>query len=391
MARPGAPAPRMPALGVTPGDARAAARTLLARYPVLRELVYEQAPLAVGVLLAAFAVGYFQYGFIPGGERAFPVAGVAVAPWHLVWMGFWTGYAMAVVGQASGTFTLAYSASVLQFTGLALSPTTLLTTFLNPFGALLGFKRGRQWNLDMAVWLCLGAILGAPLGPFLRVYGLSDPVPFKALIGLALLVTAIQLCVEATPWYLRRGARRRAFKQKFDAHEAAARAARISTGRPQDFQIVTVARSLGQVRIAYWGAEVTLTTPAMLFIGFIVGIAGSALGIGGGFLLVPILVIAYGLPLYVVVAASIPYVVVLSFAGLFGYLVTLPLLTGVSIPPDWSFGLFVASGAIAGSWLAAKTQRFIPEIYLKPALGVVTGIVGVLYVANYFGALPFQV
>jgi hypothetical protein len=33
----------------------------------------------------------------------------------------------------------------------------------------------------------------------------------------------------------------------------------------------------------------------------------------------------------------------------------------------------------------------IPEKYLKPMLGVVTGVVGLLYILNYFWKLPFNV
>lgn len=383
------------ALVLPPGEpvGRSFSTVFFARHPVLQELVREQALLVFAVLFTALAASYLQYGSaLPSGEYAFAGAGIPVTAWHLVWMGIWTGYAMALVGQASGTLSLAYSASVLQFNAVSLSPTTLLITFLNPLGALFGFRRTHQWNMDMAAWLCVGAILGAPLGPFIRVYLLSDPVPFKALIGVALLITAVQLCVEITPWYLRRAQRQRAFKHKFDHAQAlAARAGRLGSGLPDDFRIVTVERTFRRVRIAYWGEETTLATSAMLAIGFAVGVAGSALGIGGGFLLVPILVIAYGLPMYVVVAASIPYVIVLSLVGLLSYLVTLPLLTGISIPPDWSFGLFVACGAIVGSWLAAKTQRFIPETYLKPLLGIVTGAIAALYLVNYFWRLPFQV
>ena len=83
--------------------------------------------------------------------------------------------------------------SVLQFGSVSVSPTTLIITFLNPFGALLGFWRGRQWNLDLALWPCLGAVIGSPIGPFIRVYWLSDPVPFKALIGVALLLMSVHL------------------------------------------------------------------------------------------------------------------------------------------------------------------------------------------------------
>ena len=31
----------------------------------------------------------------------------------------------------------------------------------------------------MARWLCIGGIMGAPLGPFVRTYFLSDPVPLR--------------------------------------------------------------------------------------------------------------------------------------------------------------------------------------------------------------------
>ena len=67
-----------------------------------REFLTEQLPLIPAVLGAGFAAAYLQHGFLPGGDRAFPLAGVRVPIWHLVWMGLWTGYTMAVVGEAAG-------------------------------------------------------------------------------------------------------------------------------------------------------------------------------------------------------------------------------------------------------------------------------------------------
>ena len=163
------------------------------------------------------------------------------------------------------------------------------------------------------------------------------------------------------------------------------------SGLPSDFRIVTEERSWKRLTISYWGERRTFSVPAMVLIGFIVGIVASALGVGGGFMLVPILVSFYGLPMYVLVAGTIPFVIVLSITGLISYTLTLPMLTGVSTPPDWSFGLFVAAGAIFGAWLGSKTQKFIPEKYLKSMLGTITGVVGILYVANYFLCLPFQI
>lgn len=362
------------------------------QHPLVKEFVRDQVPMILGVFAIGVLISYIQHGYLPGGNLAFPIAGVKVPIWHLLWMGLWTGYTMGLVGEASGIFSLPYSMSVLQFTSVSVSPTSLITTFINPFGALLGYWRGKQWNLDLALWLCVGAVLGSPIGPFIRVYLLNDPVPFKAAIGLALAIMAVHLWIQITPWYLRRTARQRAFKEKFDSMmKECLKAGKAPCGLPSDFRIVTLEKSWKRIRIGYWGEEQSFSVPVMLLIGFTVGVVASTLGVGGGFMLVPILVSFFGLPMYVLVAATIPFVITLSITGLISYTLTLPLLTGNSAPPDWSFGLFVASGAILGAWIASKTQKFIPEKYLKPMLGTVTGLVGILYIINYFWRLPFHV
>jgi len=361
-------------------------------HPLLREFLKDQLPLILGVFVLGIIASYLQHGYLAGGDRAFSIAGVRVPIWHLLWMGFWTGYTMALVGEASGIFSLPYSMSVLQFSSIAVSPTGLITTFLNPFGALFGFYRNRQWNLDLATGLCIGAVLGSPIGPFIRVYLLKDEGPFKAVIGMALFMMALHLFIQITPWYLKRTRRQREFKEKFDRMiRTRLEDGKSPSGLPDDFSIITLEKSFKRVTISYWGETQSFSVPAMVLIGFVVGVISSALGVGGGFMLVPIMVTLFGLPLYVLVAATIPFVITLSLTGLFSYAVIVPLLTGTKATPDWSFGLFVACGAILGAWLASKTQRFIPEKYLKPMLGAVTGIVGVLYMINYFWELPFKV
>lgn len=364
----------------------------MTQHPLLKEFLREQVPMIIGVFVLGVAISYVQYGYIPGGDQPFPVAGVKVPIWHLLWMGFWTGYTMAIVGEASGIFSLPYTMSILQFASVNVSPTSLVTTFLNPFGALLGYWRERQWNLDLALWLCIGALLGSPIGPFIRVYVLDDPIPFKAIVGLVLFLMSAHLFIQITPWYIGRTVRQRNFKENFDRMmEQRLRDGKAPSGLPSDFKITTTARSWRQINISYLGEEQSFNVPMMVCIGFFVGVIASALGVGGGFMLVPILVTLFGLPMYVLVAATIPFVIVLSVAGLLSYAVTMPLLTGVSTQPDWGFGLFVASGAIFGAWLASKTQKYVPERYLKIMLGGITGIVGGVYMANYFWELPFPV
>lgn len=351
----------------------------------------QQFPLISAVFALGLISAFLQHGFLPGGDRAFPLAGVRVPIWHLVWMGFWTGYTMGVVGEASGIFALPYSMSVLQFTSAHVSPTTQLLTFLNPFGALFGFRRERQWNLDLALWVCLGGALGGLVGPFLRVLLLAEPRPFKALVGVALGVMGAHLCYEATPWFLARARRQRVLDAKFTNAAEARRAAGLApSGLPADVRIATVAKSSRHLTIEFWGETWRLSVLLLFLVGLGVGVAASTLGVGGGFLLVPIFATLYGLPMYVLVAATIPYVITLSAVGLVTYSIVVPALTGAVSQPEWAWGFFAAAGGILGSWCAAKTQKFVPERFLKVMLGGVTGVTGILYLVDYFVRLPFR-
>ena len=113
--------------------------------------------------------------------------------------------------------------------------------------------------------------------------------------------------------------------------------------------------------------------------------------VGGGFLMVPILATLFRLPMHVLVAGTIPFVITLSAVGLFSYNIITPLVTGFRVSPEWAWGFFVASTAVLGSWCASKTQRFIPDRILKAILGLITGGVGIVYILNYFMGLKIPV
>jgi uncharacterized membrane protein YfcA len=355
-----------------------------------REFLIEQLPLILAVLGAGFATAYLQHGFLPGGDRAFPLAGVEVPIWHLVWMGLWTGYTMAVVGEAAGIFALPYQMSVLQFATPHVTPTTQLLTFLNPFGALFGFRRSGQWNLDLALWVCIGGVVGGLIGPFIRLTVLARPQPFTFVVGLALMFTGIHLCLASRKGFLKKF-RGDGVEAKFAAERAARREAGLSpSGIPAGIGVKTVSKGGGRLTIGFWGQTWTVSVFLLFVTGALVGVISSALGVGGGFMLVPIFVAIYRLPIYVLVAATIPYVIVLSAVGLFTYGVIMPALTGSAIQPEWAWGFFAAAGGILGAWAAAKTQRFVPEHLLKLMLGAVTGIAGALYSLSFFYELPFR-
>jgi uncharacterized membrane protein YfcA len=337
-----------------------------------REFWFRVVPLTAGVLLAGVCASFLQHGFLIGGARGVPLAGPGchVAVWQLLLLGFVAGYAMALVGGATGLVSLPFNLSVFGFTTVSVSPTVQLETFLNPFGALLGFRRNGQWNLDFALPLCAGAAGGALVGPFIRVGWLPDPVPFKAAVGVALIFVAAQMLS----------------RLRFRAAAlAAAPASRVGP-----MLIRTVARGWS-LEIDYGEGPRRMSTLGLVLLGAGVGVVGTTLGVGGGFLLVPILAEFYHLPMRVIVAASIPFVTVLSGVGLLTFNLGVPLVTGQVVPTEWAWGCFTGGGAILGSWCATHSQRHVPEWALRMLLGLSNGAVGVLYVLGYFGAAPIRI
>ena len=227
-------------------------RTKPAERSVASEFAIEQFPLIAIVLSFGVAAAYWQHGFLPGGEVAFPLAGVKVPVWHLIWMGFWTGYTMAVVGEAAGIFALPYQMSILQFTGPGVTPTTQLITLLNPFGALFGFRRNRQWNSDFALWVCLGGAVGGLIGPVVRITPLSDVKPFTFAVGLALASAGTHLCYAAYRGFRDRRSSE-GLEAKFRMEARNRRAAGLSpAGLPENIGIQTLERQGLYVVIGFW-------------------------------------------------------------------------------------------------------------------------------------------
>lgn len=88
--------------------------------------------------------------------------------------------------------------------------------------------------------------------------------------------------------------------------------------------------------------------------GLVVGAVTGLVGAGGGFLVVPALVLLGGLPMGVAVGTSLMVITMKSFAGFAGY------LSSVSIP--WSIAGMVVVAAVMGSFLGARlVKRIHPE------------------------------
>jgi uncharacterized membrane protein YfcA len=92
-----------------------------------------------------------------------------------------------------------------------------------------------------------------------------------------------------------------------------------------------------------------------------VGVLTGLVGVGGGFLIVPALVLLSGIPMKMAIGTSLAIVAAKSYAGFAGYLGAVPVDLGIMT----SFTAVTVAGSFAGTRLA---HRFSQET-LKRAFG----------------------
>jgi uncharacterized membrane protein YfcA len=109
--------------------------------------------------------------------------------------------------------------------------------------------------------------------------------------------------------------------------------------------------------------------PLMLGIGLVVGTLTGFVGAGGGFLIIPALVLGARLPMKLAVGTSLAIIALNSLIGFVGDL-------SAGTPIAWSFLLGFLTFALGGIVLGTYLARFIPGARLKPAFGWFTLAMG---------------
>lgn len=116
------------------------------------------------------------------------------------------------------------------------------------------------------------------------------------------------------------------------------------------------------------------STPKIVVEGVVVGVITGLVGAGGGFLVVPALVLLGGLSMDLAVGTSLLVISMKSFAGLAGH------LGHVSI--DWPIVLAVTGAAVVGSFFGGKLVGRIPPAALRRGFGVFIIVMAVVVLAK---------
>jgi len=107
----------------------------------------------------------------------------------------------------------------------------------------------------------------------------------------------------------------------------------------------------------------------MSLFAFMVGIVSSMIGVGGGFLIVPILVLLYGISMHLAVGTSVVMIVFTALSSTFAYTRQRRI--------DYKLGLILTIGSIPGAAVGAYATSFISPKGLTSLFGVFLVLVAV--------------
>ncbi|MDR9458489.1 MAG: sulfite exporter TauE/SafE family protein [Salegentibacter sp.] len=142
------------------------------------------------------------------------------------------------------------------------------------------------------------------------------------------------------------------------------------------FAIIMILASISMIRgkksLKPEPTEVAYNYPLIIVEGVVVGVLTGIVGAGGGFLIIPALVLLAKLPMKKAVATSLLIIAVKSLIGFIGDVQNLEI--------DWIFLLVFTSLSIAGIFLGVYLNKFIDGNKLKKAFGWFVLIMGIYIV-----------
>ncbi len=319
-------------------------------------------------------------------NMTFPISGVStnvfLPPLISLVISFFTS-----MGGISGAFLLLpFQMSVLNYTAPSVSGTNHVFNIVAiPSGVYRYIKEGRMaWPLTWVV--IVGTLPGVFIGYYLRILYLPDPKTFKLFVGCVLLYIGIRIFKELLGGNKAQSAGAKALDKKFKARAAEIKkeqSSKVAAGIPADAVVKTISVSLKKVEYEFWGEKFSFNTIGMFALAFIVGIIGGAYGIGGGAIIAPFCVAFFHLPIYSIAGATLMGTFITSVAGALFFSV-LPATQGTFPMPDWPLGILFGIGGFVGMYLGAKTQKYVPQKFIKIFVGTAIMLLAIKYIVQYF-------
>lgn len=306
----------------------------------------------------------------------FSVSGITVDPWIPPLVAFVISFFTSMGGISGAFLLLPFQMSVLGYTNPSVSSTNQLYNIVAiPSGVYRYCKEGRMvWPLTWAV--VIGTLPGVLIGAFVRVTGLRDPRNFKLFAAAVILYIAGKMIKDLIKQQV-------AAKQNGQGAAAKSGPLAASYGNPAATVTITE-RTMRRIAYTFQGETYDVSVMGIFILCFIVGIIGGIYGIGGGAIIAPFLVTFFGLPVYTVAGAALMGTFVTSVAGVAFYTAIAPFYPHLSVAPDWLLGILFGLGGMAGMYLGARCQKFVPAKGIKWMLVAIMLFTALKYITEFF-------
>ncbi len=312
----------------------------------------------------------------------FPLADIEVAPWVPPLAAFVISFFTSMGGVSGAFLLLPFQMSVLGASNPSLSATNQFYNIVAiPLGVLRYIQERRMvWPL---AWAIVGGTLpGVLVGALIRVTLLPDKRSFLPFAAAVLAFIGLRVVLDIARKKTPQRATRTLVQTEGGPALQRDAPARISSPTPG----VTVLRSgRGGIAYTFHGERFEASVPKILAISGIVGVVGGIYGIGGGSIIAPVLTSCMALPVHTVAGAALLGTLATSVAGVLFYLALAPFFPHLSITPDWMLGLLFGVGGMAGMYLGARCQKFVPPGAIKCLLAAVLLFTAGKYLLEFLG------
>ncbi len=325
----------------------------------------------------------------PEAEKGF--AGIPGAPQINYFIAFlwaiWVGWIFSTVGAfggimagvghltlfALGSYAISFKYTNPDLNALLTDTIRASNQYLVALAALIStynFFKLKRLVVPLGITLGIGSIAGGFLIPWLTA-GKIQLNAYIGYFGLAVLI------IGAVIFYGTTGKGRSKKKKADEAAKAFEELMKQKdTSDSQGVQIISI--SFRKITFSFYGTDFSFNPLLPVIGGLIIASVSSFLGIGGGFLYVPFLTIIVGLPMYIVVGTSALAVFLSMMTSIFSYVV----IKGTFI--SWELVSVEMAGVFVGAMIGPRTQKYIPEIWLKRIFVVLAVYVGIRYLSRGF-------
>jgi hypothetical protein len=318
----------------------------------------------------------------------FQTAGIEVSPWVPPLVAFVISFFTSMGGVSGAFLLLPFQMSFLGYTNPSVSATNQLFNIVAiPSGVYRYWREGRMvWPLT---WIVVaGTLPGVFIGAFVRVNYLPDARNFKLFAAAVLFYIGLKMILDLigkNSGGKDKAAAEKRFQELVRSFSRKAEGSR--SGKHEEIPAVVVCRfDLKRLCYSFYGEQFDVGFWGLFALSFIVGIVGGIYGIGGGAIIAPFFITFYGLPVYTVAGAALMGTLVTSVAGVVFYQAMAPFYPDVSVAPDWLLGILFGLGGMAGMYLGARCQKYMPARAIKWMLAAIIVFTAIKYLVAFFSS-----